>query len=132
MAGRNSGETAAAINWVVKDGAGRLGRFLFARWSDALLAVLRVPTVHIVDCTFDKCDCAIQYCGCAYGDSACCNCTLDDCAHGIVHVATVHLVTVNVVSVPAGEHHHVYGSLCQFNVTVCTGPVSLVHSEAKL
>lgn len=32
VAGRNSGETAAAINWVVKDGAGRLGRFLFARW----------------------------------------------------------------------------------------------------
>jgi hypothetical protein len=26
------GEAAAAINWVVKDGAGRFGRFLFARW----------------------------------------------------------------------------------------------------
>lgn len=33
VAGKHSGETAAAINWVVKDGAGRLGRFLFARWG---------------------------------------------------------------------------------------------------
>ena len=32
VANRHSGEGAAAINWVVKDGAGRLGRFLFARW----------------------------------------------------------------------------------------------------
>lgn len=32
VANRHSGEAAAAINWVVKDGAGRLGRFLFARW----------------------------------------------------------------------------------------------------
>lgn len=32
IAGRRSGETAAAINWVLKDGAGRLGKFLFARW----------------------------------------------------------------------------------------------------
>ena len=29
---RGRGEAAAAINWVLKDGAGRLGRFLFARW----------------------------------------------------------------------------------------------------
>jgi hypothetical protein len=29
---RHTGEAAAAINWVLKDGAGRLGRFLFARW----------------------------------------------------------------------------------------------------
>ena len=33
VAGKRSGETAAAINWRVKDGAGRAGRFLFARWS---------------------------------------------------------------------------------------------------
>lgn len=33
VANRNSGEAAAAINWVVKDGAGRMGRFLFARWG---------------------------------------------------------------------------------------------------
>lgn len=32
VGGRHQGEAAAAINWVVKDGAGRLGRFLFARW----------------------------------------------------------------------------------------------------
>lgn len=32
VGGRRSGEAAAALNWVVKDGAGRLGRFLFARW----------------------------------------------------------------------------------------------------
>lgn len=32
VAGRRSGEAAAAIHWVLKDGAGRLGRFLFARW----------------------------------------------------------------------------------------------------
>jgi hypothetical protein len=32
VANRRSGEAAAAINWVLKDGAGRLGRFLFARW----------------------------------------------------------------------------------------------------
>lgn len=32
VANRGSGEAAAAINWVVKDGAGRFGRFLFARW----------------------------------------------------------------------------------------------------
>lgn len=32
VANKHSGEAAAAINWVVKDGAGRLGRFLFARW----------------------------------------------------------------------------------------------------
>ncbi|GMH40644.1 hypothetical protein BSKO_08548 [Bryopsis sp. KO-2023] len=36
VAGRRSGEAAAAINWVLKDGAGRLGRFLFARWGRAL------------------------------------------------------------------------------------------------
>ena len=32
VANKHSSEAAAAINWVVKDGAGRLGRFLFARW----------------------------------------------------------------------------------------------------
>ena len=32
VANRHSGEAAAAINWVLKDGAGRLGRFLFAKW----------------------------------------------------------------------------------------------------
>lgn len=32
VANKASGEAAAAINWAVKDGAGRLGRFLFARW----------------------------------------------------------------------------------------------------
>ncbi|PSC70770.1 histidine-tRNA cytoplasmic isoform B [Micractinium conductrix] len=33
VANKASGEAAAAINWAVKDGAGRLGRFLFARWG---------------------------------------------------------------------------------------------------
>ena len=33
VANKHSGEAAAAINWVVKDGAGRMGRFLFARWG---------------------------------------------------------------------------------------------------
>lgn len=33
---RHAGEAAAAINWVVKDGAGRMGRFLFARWGRQL------------------------------------------------------------------------------------------------
>ena len=36
VANRHSGEAAAAINWVVKDGAGRMGRFLFARWGRSL------------------------------------------------------------------------------------------------
>ncbi|KFM23068.1 UPF0420 protein C16orf58-like protein [Auxenochlorella protothecoides] len=36
VANRGSGEAAAAINWVVKDGAGRFGRFLFARWGRSL------------------------------------------------------------------------------------------------
>jgi hypothetical protein len=36
VANKNSGEAAAAINWVVKDGAGRMGRFLFARWGRSL------------------------------------------------------------------------------------------------
>ncbi len=35
VAGKMGGEAAAAINWVVKDGAGRFGRFLFARWGTA-------------------------------------------------------------------------------------------------
>lgn len=29
---RRSGEASAAINWVVKDGVGKLSRLLFARW----------------------------------------------------------------------------------------------------
>jgi Vitamin B6 photo-protection and homoeostasis len=33
---RNAGASAAAINWVVKDGAGRVGRFVFARWGHQL------------------------------------------------------------------------------------------------
>lgn len=33
---RAQGEAAAAINWVLKDGAGRVGRFLFARWGREL------------------------------------------------------------------------------------------------
>ena len=36
VANKHSGEAAAAINWVVKDGAGRVGRFLFARWGREL------------------------------------------------------------------------------------------------
>ncbi len=31
VGGKHKAEAAAAINWVVKDGAGRLGRFMFAR-----------------------------------------------------------------------------------------------------
>eukprot|EP01025_Chloroclados_australasicus_P059954 TRINITY_DN7628_c0_g1_i10.p2 TRINITY_DN7628_c0_g1~~TRINITY_DN7628_c0_g1_i10.p2 ORF type:complete len:471 (+),score=68.99 TRINITY_DN7628_c0_g1_i10:186-1598(+) len=38
---RRAGEAAAAINWVVKDGAGRLGRLLFARWGAALDSELK-------------------------------------------------------------------------------------------
>lgn len=33
VAGKHSGEAAAAVNWVVKEGAGRLGRFLFGRYG---------------------------------------------------------------------------------------------------
>ena len=36
VSNRHSGEAAAAINWVLKDGAGRMGRFLFARWGRQL------------------------------------------------------------------------------------------------
>ena len=54
VGGRRSGEAAAALNWVVKDGAGRLGRFLFARWyvhpwmcqdQQCCLTALTVPGV---------------------------------------------------------------------------------------
>ncbi len=37
----SGGEAAAAINWVLKDGAGRLGKFLFGRWC-ALIASSRL------------------------------------------------------------------------------------------
>ena len=33
---RGASTSAAAINWVLKDGAGRMGRFLFARWGHQL------------------------------------------------------------------------------------------------
>ena len=33
---KGASASAAAINWVLKDGAGRLGRFLFARWGHQL------------------------------------------------------------------------------------------------
>jgi Vitamin B6 photo-protection and homoeostasis len=33
---RGASTSAAAINWVLKDGAGRVGRFLFARWGHQL------------------------------------------------------------------------------------------------
>lgn len=33
---RAAGLSAATINWVLKDGAGRFGRFLFARWGHQL------------------------------------------------------------------------------------------------
>ena len=36
VANKHTGEAAAAINWVLKDGAGRFGRFLFARWGRSL------------------------------------------------------------------------------------------------
>ncbi|CAD7699950.1 unnamed protein product [Ostreobium quekettii] len=41
IAGRRSGEAAAAINWVLKDGAGRVGRLMFARWGRALDSELK-------------------------------------------------------------------------------------------
>ncbi|KAK9809874.1 hypothetical protein WJX72_000793 [[Myrmecia] bisecta] len=36
IGGQRKGEAAAAINWVLKDGAGRLGRLLFAKWGREL------------------------------------------------------------------------------------------------
>eukprot|EP00887_Chlorella_sp_A99_P004989 scaffold4.g4989.t1 len=41
VANRHTGEAAAAVNWVVKDGAGRMGRFLFARWGRQLDSELK-------------------------------------------------------------------------------------------
>ena len=32
ISSRRTGEASAAINWVVKDGVGKLSRLLFARW----------------------------------------------------------------------------------------------------
>ncbi|KAI8464617.1 MAG: vitamin B6 photo-protection and homoeostasis-domain-containing protein [Monoraphidium minutum] len=51
--GRHSGEAAAAINWVLKDGAGRLGRFLFARWGrelDCELKQFRLAGDILMEC----------------------------------------------------------------------------------
>ena len=36
ISSRRTGEASAAINWVVKDGVGKLSRLLFARWGRAL------------------------------------------------------------------------------------------------
>lgn len=46
VSSRHSSEASAAINWVVKDGVGKLSRLLFARWCvlhnrrDILLVVV--------------------------------------------------------------------------------------------
>jgi hypothetical protein len=53
VAGRRSGEAAAAVNWVLKDGAGRLGRFLFARWGrelDCELKQFRLAGDLLMEC----------------------------------------------------------------------------------
>ncbi len=37
ISSRRTGEASAAINWVVKDGVGKLSRLLFARWCELVL-----------------------------------------------------------------------------------------------
>lgn len=32
IAGKRTNEASVAINWVLKDGAGRIGKLLFSKW----------------------------------------------------------------------------------------------------